>query len=68
MQYWSLVHDADLFVDLSNLFREGRWYIGGTGGNCPPPPSFLSSCFSVDIREELERNGRLWSKMVPNKV
>ena len=51
MQYWSLVHDADLFVDLSNLFREGQWNIGGTGGNAPPP-SFLSSGFHEDTKEE----------------
>ena len=46
MQYWSLVHDADLFVDLSNLFREGQWNIGGTGGKwdrveITPPPLFF---------------------------
>jgi hypothetical protein len=31
MQYWSLVHDADLFVDLSNLFSEGQWKKGYRG-------------------------------------
>ena len=45
MQYWSLVHDADLFVDLSNLFREGQWNIGGTGGKFPPLPLFCQVIF-----------------------
>ena len=46
MQYWSLVHDADLFVDLSNLFREGQWNIGGDRGEITFPPLFCQVVFT----------------------